>query len=281
MNLSYDTVSDSMPVDRVKVTHPVGTMTKVEFIAHPESPYTGCFRGAKHGVMRISETVKTTPEKSKTVPGHGVKFFRDGMYSANWVAMFSFDGHNSYNFFKNRWTSILREPNNKCARETIGKKLADVTDHIGGTSVMDVAQFDQYGVAEEYPHWPYQIDIEPYDVYGWTDEYQNDMQDQLSMIPYNTVYFKIFAYDEPPELGGKDRLIGWLVARSDTISSHWGDQQLFFQHRRMDDDIKVRPHYFEWLQFWGNGKFGETALANPAPMQRCPFFFLFEQAGLV
>lgn len=163
-----------MPVDRIKVTHPVGTVTKVEFIAHPKTPYTGMFKGAKHGIMRISDTVATTPSVDKTVPGHGVKLLRDGMYSANWLAMFSFDGHKSFNFFKNRWTTILREPNNICARETIGKKLATVTDHIGGTSVMDIAQFDQYGHEEEYPHWPYQLDIEPYDVFGWTDKYQND-----------------------------------------------------------------------------------------------------------
>ena len=62
MNNSYDTVSDSMPVGRVKVTHPVGTHTKVELIPHPDTPYTGIFRGSKHGIMRISETFKTTPE---------------------------------------------------------------------------------------------------------------------------------------------------------------------------------------------------------------------------
>lgn len=44
----------------------------------------------------------------------------------------------------------------------------------------------------------------------------------------------------------------------------------------MEDDIKKRPHYFDWLQFWDGGRFSETELANPAPGQRCPFFFLFE-----
>ena len=44
----------------------------------------------------------------------------------------------------------------------------------------------------------------------------------------------------------------------------------------MEDDIKVRPHYFDWLQFWDGGRFSETKLANPAPGQRCPFFYLFE-----
>lgn len=66
--------------------------------------------------------------------------------------------------------------------------------------------------------------MEPYDEYGWTDEYQNDMQDQMSVIPIDTVMFKVFGYDSPPELGGEEVLIGWLVSRSDTISSHWGDQ---------------------------------------------------------
>ena len=109
MNHSYDFVSDSMPFKRVKVTHPVGTVTKVEFVAHPDTPYTGIFKGAKHGIMRISDTLATTPSKAMTVPGHGVKWFRDGMSSANWVAMFAFDGQKSFNFFKNRWTTVLRE----------------------------------------------------------------------------------------------------------------------------------------------------------------------------
>jgi len=281
MNLTYDFVSDTMPIGRKKVTHPVGVTSKVEFIPHPDTPYTGIFKGCKNAIMRISDTTKSTPEIPKTVPGFGVKFLRDGMSSANMLAMFSFDGQTSFNFFKNRWTTILREFNNECARQTIAKQLATVTPHIGGTSVMELSQFDEYGYEEPYPHWPYQVDVEPYDVYGWTDEYQNDFSDQMTAIPEDTVMFKIFGFDEPPEFGGRDRLIGWIVSRSEQITSFWGDDQLFFQHRRMDDDIKFRPHYFDWLQFWTGGLFNETPLINPAPDVKCPFFFLFEKAGLV
>ena len=281
MNLTYDSVTDTMPVNRLKKTHPVGLTAKIELIPHPDQPYTGCFKGVEHGIMRISDTTATTPEVPKTAPGFGLKFLRDGMYSANILAMFAFDGQKSFNFFKNRWVTILREFNNSCARETIGKHLAGVTDHLGATSVMDVADFDQYGNKEEEPHWPFQLEFEPYDVFGWEDEYQNDFQDQIEPIPINTVMFKVFGFDEPPELGGEERLIGWIVSRSDQLSSFWGDTQLFFQHRRLDDDIKRRPHYFDMLQFWPNGLFHETPLQNPAPMQKCPFFFLFEKAGLV
>lgn len=40
--------------------------------------------------------------------------------------------------------------------------------------------------------------------------------------------FKVLAYDKPPELGGEDYLIGWIVSRSKTVTSLWGDQKLFF-----------------------------------------------------
>ena len=281
MNLTYDVITDTMPVNRIKKTHPVGIHSKIEVIPHPDQPYTGMFKGVKHGIMRISDTTKTTPAVKKTNPGFGIKFLRDGMSSANILAMFHFDGQTSWNFFKNRWTTILREPNNICARNTIGKHLATVTDHPGATSVMDVAEYDQYGNKEKNPHWPIQLEFEAYDVYGWTDDYQNDFRDQISIIPTNTVMFKILAFDEPPEFGGEANLIGWIVSRSDQISSFWGDSRLFFQHRRLDDDIQARPHYFDWLQFWPLGKFNETPLVDPATPVKCPFFFLFDKAGLM
>lgn len=45
----------------------------------------------------------------------------------------------------------------------------------------------------------------------------------MKEIPMNTVMYKIIAYDEPPEIGGEEILAGWLVTRSDQISSKWGD----------------------------------------------------------
>ena len=139
MNMSFDTCSDTMPFNRIKRTHPLGVTTLVEFIPTYDTPYTGIFRGCKHGIMRISEFSLTTPETPKTAPGHGVKFLRDGMASANWFTMFAFDGQPSFNFFKNRWTNILREMDNDCARETIGKHLAEVTDFTGAMSIMELA----------------------------------------------------------------------------------------------------------------------------------------------
>jgi len=68
-----------MPIGRIKKIHPRGTVTLIEMIPAPDTPYTGIFRGAKHAVMRISEFAQTTPEVPHTIPGHGMKFLRDGM----------------------------------------------------------------------------------------------------------------------------------------------------------------------------------------------------------
>ena len=145
MNLSFDHIGDTMPEGRVKMTHPRGVTFKVAFKASRLSPYTGIFKGAKHGIMRISETVRTTPDKPQTSPGFGIKFLRDGMDSADTVTMFSFDGQPSFNYFANRWSIHLNEMTNECARQTIGKKLAETTDHIGAMSVMAWAQHEEDG----------------------------------------------------------------------------------------------------------------------------------------
>ena len=119
------------------------------------------------------------------------------MDSADTVAMFSFDGQNSFNYFKNRWTIHLNEMENKCARETIGKKLAETTDHIGAMSVQNWARHDEDGVEEKQPKWPFIIEFEPYNVYGWSDNYRADFQDQLMQLSPGTVIFKVFAYANP------------------------------------------------------------------------------------
>lgn len=37
---------------------------------------------------------------------------------------------------------------NECARETLGKKLAEASNFIGAWSLMEMAKFDQYGKPE-------------------------------------------------------------------------------------------------------------------------------------
>jgi len=223
MNQVYDTVSDTMPLNRLKRVISRGCVAKAELIPVQGHPYTGAFAGCKNGIVRMSEFTLTTPEVPKTSPHVEFKCLRDGMSSGNMITAFAFDGQPSFNFFKNRLSNILAEPENECTRATYAKCLADCTNHIGAMSLMEMSQYAENGDKIEQPHWPFMIDLEPYDVYGWTDAYQNDFNDQLSVVKSGTSLFKVFAYDEPPELGGEDRQIGWIVLRSDMQTSRWAD----------------------------------------------------------
>lgn len=278
MNLSFDHNGDTMPDNRVKMTHPRGVTMKVAFRPTANSPYTGIFRGAKHGILRVSEVVRTDKEITITSPGFGIKFLRDGMDSANTVAMFSFDGQPSYNYFENRWSTHLNEPLNECARETIGKKLAEVTDHIGAMSVMNWGEYTESGVKEQRPVWPFILDFEPIDAYGWTDAWQADFTDQLSSITPGTVLWKVFAFSDPKHKlsGSRGDLIGRVVLTSEITTSLWGDKSLFFKHQRIDDDLEVHTWWKDYMQTWSLGKMAETPLVHPQPTELCPFAFLFE-----
>jgi hypothetical protein len=90
-----------------------------------------------------------------------------------------------------------------------------VSDWPTAVSTKEMSEFDEYGNEEEYPNWPFEMNVIPYDVYGWTDEYQNDFQDQLSVIPYKTVLFKVVGFDVAPAFGGEEIPMGWIVSMSD------------------------------------------------------------------
>ena len=278
MNLSFDHLGDTMPTGRAKVTHPIGVTFKVAFRPESDSPYTGIFKGAQHGIMRISETVRTTKDKAQTSPGFGIKFLRDGMDSADTVTMFSFDGQPSHNYFLNRWTIHLQEMTNECARQTLGKKLAETTDHIGAMSVKNWGEFREDGTKESEPLWPFILEFEPYDVYGWTDQWSADFKDQLMSIKPGTVLFKVFAYETPlhKKSGSRGRLIGRVVLTSKIHTSLWGDETLFFKHQRIDDDLQVFSWWKDYLQTWPEGRLDETGLIDTPPEQKCPFKFLFD-----
>ncbi len=88
------------PVRR-KFFHSVGNVAKVKFIpVENTAGFTGIFKdGADYGLIRLSLSKKPNLEKSTPegavdnyVPGFGLKFLRDGIPSANIVAMYSVNG---------------------------------------------------------------------------------------------------------------------------------------------------------------------------------------------
>ena len=60
-------------------------------------------------LSRLSLALEPDTEKLNTAPGMGLKFLRDGVDSANLVAMYSVDGQESWNFFKNDFSNHIPE----------------------------------------------------------------------------------------------------------------------------------------------------------------------------
>lgn len=78
--------------------------------------FSGLFRtGADYGLIRYSDTFKPNIEHPKTQAGAALKFFRDGMHSGNTVMMTANNVVDSFNFFKQSFSSVLDFPLNQCA----------------------------------------------------------------------------------------------------------------------------------------------------------------------
>jgi len=101
-NSKGDTMPTTLGITRVKWIHAVGTHAKVKFISSGNHPYTGIFKGADHGVIRLSSAAQPAADNSQPLaPGMGLKFLRSGRDSANLVSMYSVYGNpkGDWNFF--------------------------------------------------------------------------------------------------------------------------------------------------------------------------------------
>ena len=100
-----------------KRIHSVGNVATVKYESIGTHSYTGMFKGADHALVRLSLATGATQEA--TTPGIRVKFFRDGMKSANFVAMYTLngqqknqkiDGDDVGNFFANTFSNHVPPP---------------------------------------------------------------------------------------------------------------------------------------------------------------------------
>ena len=116
-NEVFDTKGDEFDCSwtgcRNKTIHSVGNVGKVHWISANEHGYTGIFKGADSGYVRMSSAAPVDTKTPNMKPGMGVKFLRDGVDSANFVAMFGVDGQDDLNFFANDWSNHIPTPASK------------------------------------------------------------------------------------------------------------------------------------------------------------------------
>lgn len=59
---SGDAMKETKGVDRVKYIHSVGNVGKVHFKSNGKHPYTGIFKGADTGLVRLSSAVEPSAQ---------------------------------------------------------------------------------------------------------------------------------------------------------------------------------------------------------------------------
>merc|ERR1712062_677071 len=186
-----------------------------------------------------------------------------------------------YNFFKNRYSTVVTDEKSECASETFGKKIAEGSLHIGAMSVMDWGKYSQDGSEVENPVWPQRLEFEGASYFGFTDEKTEDYKELLKKIEPGSALFNVYAFESPVHklIDPDGQLIGTIVTTSEVVSSLWGDQQLFFRHGRMDDDLLEKPEWADYVQVWDRGTLEEVGLTQPMPFpaSSCPFSYLWEK----
>ena len=218
-------------------------------------------------------------------PGMGVKFLRDGVDSANFVAMFGVDGQETLNFFANDWSNHI--PDVKSASLIpLELRFKTATEWIQTVGLSDMAAFAQDGSAEASPVFPWKLRFEPTGEWNMPDTtYDQTFEEYLATIPSGSKLFSIYAMDVPEELGGTEALIGSFVTDSQLVTSYWGDEHMYFRHQRMDDDLAILP---DWKPYTPNPKVlflddefvqdpvGYSTIAAKTAISGCPFAWLLQ-----
>ena len=196
----------------------------------------------------------------------GLKFLRDGVDSANLVAMYSVDGQDTFNFFANDFKNHI--PNSTTVLTyTLAAHFSSETQWVTEVGLSDYAQYDQNGNdLGDNLNFPYMLRFHPTGDISFPDTYVEDFTTQLMTIPSGSVLYQVFATDKPVELGGTETHIGDLVSTSEFTTSAWGDEHFFIRHQDFADDLKIHP---EWAQY--TSSFADA----PSPLKsKCPFGFL-------
>ena len=199
---TFDTPGDEMPKGslygyRAKLIHTVGAIAKVNFTSNNNHSYTGIFEGADFGYARLSTAIKYDPAVQNLVPGMGLKFLRDGVDSANIVALYSVDGQDTYNFFANDIKNHVPAATT-AGTKALAVKFATQTEWTTEMGLSDFGRYDQSGSdAGDNLDFPYMLRFHPTGDIAFPDTYVEAFTSQLMTIPSGSVIYQVFATDKP------------------------------------------------------------------------------------
>jgi hypothetical protein len=209
-NEVFDTAGDEFDCKltgcRNKTIHSQGNVGQIEWVDMGDHPYTGIFKGADAGYVRMSSAKPVSAKHHSMTPGMGVKFLRDGVDSANFVAMFSVDGQDTLNFFEHDWSNHIPDVTS-LSLIPLELRFKTATKYIQTVGLSDMAAYTQDGV-EESPVFPFSLRFEPSGDWQFpATTYDQTFLEYLQTIPEGALLFNIYAMDQPAELGGSEQLI--------------------------------------------------------------------------
>ncbi|HEY9649067.1 MAG TPA: hypothetical protein V6C95_00280 [Coleofasciculaceae cyanobacterium] len=246
LRIKMDRASDEAPRQWKKAIHAHGSVAKVKFVPTGDTPFTGLFKGANYGLLRLSLTGE--PSDRGFAPGLALKLFVDGHPSENFSALVSLTGQGqNYNFFANEFSNIVPVVNS-LGPKFINLIFSRVTRFPTKLYLQGLGQIDQNGHRENSPYYPYQIFLVPNPNLQFPETPSHDFRQDLSTIASGTELFSVYAVDpgkigdeaavkstnviDQPGYRQKAQLIGSIETTSEFISSFYGDSLLFFRHQR-------------------------------------------------
>lgn len=236
--VSFDASADVFPEKRTKYIHSVGVTGGIRFESAGNHAYGGLFQGADYGIIRFSSAKK--PSKGGVAPGMGIKFFRDGRPSANFVAMYGLDGQpcSDSSFFAHDWSNHI------AATDNFGLKLIAAKFWQASYCPLMVGLSDlASGSDGSQGNFPFRLHFHPLvDVDCPCQDYSRCLANLANKIAVDTKIFEVKAQASPSD--ATPSIIGHIVLTDQLVLSKFGDEQLFFRHQHMEEDFDIRP---DWL----------------------------------
>jgi len=226
VRVSFDASSDVFPqANRKKYIHSVGTVSAVKFVKTGGS-YTGLFEGADHGLVRFSAATAPTP-KDGFPPGLGMKLFRDGLPSANFMAMPGLDNQacSVGNFFAQNFTNHLHGGDG-FAKKLLAAKFWQASYCPKVVGLSDLAAYTQDGKRVEKPEFPFHLNLVPskgVDVQVPCDDYQQGLRNFASNLKPGTRLFDAYTQATPTS---EYELIGYYEVTGSFSTTKFGDDAL-------------------------------------------------------
>jgi hypothetical protein len=256
VSTTFNHQADNFPDLRLKLVHTVGVVAQGELVVDPANGYSGVFEGVSNVLVRLS--VAKNPDYTKNTadgandnftPGMALKFLRDGLHSANLLAMFGVNGFPSWNFFFKDFSNHI-PAGTGLATKALGCKFAQATKYVQTIGMKDLASWNEKGEdRREDLNFPFKLVFRPTDQVNslFPDDFVDKYTDQLKTIQSGTILYDVYAVATPDAAEVK---IGSLRTTSPFVTSHWGDEKLFFQHSFMDDDLAVHPEWTSSTPFF-------------------------------